>query len=319
MRALALTGNAAAPGLALVERPAPVPAAGEITVDVEAAGVGLIDALWATGAMPQQDGFVPGLEVAGTVRELGDGVTAFEPGQHVAAILPGAGGFAEVARASAALVAPIPDGMDVAQASVVPVNTVTAHLALTTVARFARGEAVLVHAAAGGLGSQFGQIARTLGAGRVDVVVGAPAKRGTARDLGYDHAYLRDRLPDVPERGYDIVVDPVGGEATADAFRVLREGGRLLRVGNASQAPDVAVSSVAHWLENKTTTGFNVGAWLSRRPEDGAASLRWSLAAVASGEIDVPLTGTAALGECAALLERLLSGATVGKLALLID
>lgn len=67
---------------------------------------------------------------------------------------------------------------------------------------------------------------------------------------------------------YDIVIDPVGGAATKAGFGVLRAGGRLVRVGNASQSPDVALSSMAHWIENKTTAGFNVGAWLAERPEE---------------------------------------------------
>lgn len=316
MRALAVTGNGSTQSLVLTELPIPRPAAGEITIDVDAAGIGLIDAFWATGFMPHRDGLVPGLEVAGTVREAGDGVADFVPGQRIAAILPDAGGFAEVARASAALCAPIPDDMTSEQAAIVPVNTVTAHLALTTVARFSKGESVLVHAAVGGLGSQFGQIARRLGAQRVDAVVGSAAKRDMARHLGYDNTYLRNNLSRIPQATYDIVVDSVGGEATATAFRALRAGGRLIRVGNASQAPDVQLSSLAHWFENKTTAGFNVGGWLRAYPGQGTESLLWALDAVAAGDIRVPLTGTAPLDECNTLLEPLLRGDTTGKLAL---
>jgi len=305
-------------GLALTERPTPRPAAGEVTIDVEAAGIGLIDALWASGAMPQHEGFVPGLEVAGTVREVGAGVVDLHVGQPVAALLPGAGGFAEVATAVAALVTPVPDGMATAQAAVVPINTVTAHLALTTVARLAAGESVLVHAGVGGLGSQFGQVARALGAARVDAVVGTPEKLLVARDLGYDHAHLRAEPATVPDGAYDVVVDPVGGDATARAFQALRGGGRLVRVGNASRAGDVGLSSLAHWLENKTTAGFNVGAWLGDHPEQGAESLRWSLGAVAGGTVRVDLTGTGELADHAAMLADLLSGATTGKLAFLV-
>ena len=315
------TGTRTGPvrGLALADLPAPRPEPGEITIDVEAAGIGLIDAFWASGVMPQQEGFVPGLEVAGTVRELGDGVTEPGVGQRVAALLPGAGGFAEVVRARAALVAPVPEGMGAAQASVVPVNTVTAHLALTRVAHLAAGESVLVHAAVGGLGSQVGQVARALGAVRVEAVVGTPEKALAARELGYEHAYLRSELATVPGGAFDVVVDPVGGDATADAFRVLRGGGRLLRVGNASQAPDVALGSLAHWLENKTTAGFNVGAWLGDHPEQGAASLRWALDAVARGELRVDVTATGGLAEHESLLAALLAGETTGKLAFLLE
>lgn len=319
MRALTTTRANEVHTLQLSETAAPTPADGEVTIDVHAAGIGLIDAFWASGFMPQQPGFVPGLEVAGTVRELGRGVVGLAPGQGVAALLPGAGGFADVARASAALVAPVPEGMTTALAAVTPINTVTAHLALTTVARLGAGESVLVHAGVGGLGSQFGQIARALGASRVDAVVGTPAKRHLAETLGYNTVYLRDELEALPDASYDVVIDPVGGDATAAAFRVLRSGGRLIRVGNASQADDVALSSIGHWLQNKTTSGFNVGAWLGDHPEQGAESLRWALDAVAGGDIHVELSRTGSLAEQAAMLASLRNGETTGKLAFLLQ
>ena len=236
----------------------------------------------------------------------------------MAAILPAAGGFAEIVCAPAALVAAIPDGVDTDVAAVVPINTVTAHLALTTVARFTPGESLLVHAGVGGLGSQFAQVAKALGAGRIDAVVGTAAKQETAAALGYDHAYLRSDLTAVPEDTYDIVVDPVGGEATRTAFGLMRSGGRLLRVGNASQAPDVPVSSIDHWLQNKTTAGFNVGAWLAAHPKAGTDSLAWALTAVARGDIRVDLTETAEFPRVTDLLAALEQGRTTGKVAIRI-
>lgn len=316
MRALIIKRHDRFNGLERTEVEAPTPADGEVSIDVHFAGVGLIDALWTTGRMPSQLGRIPGLEVSGTVRELGAGVDAFAVGQKVAAILPNTGGFAEVVCAPGQLVAAVPDALAMDLASVVPVNTVTAHLALTTVARFAAGESLLVHAGVGGLGSQFAQVARALGAGRVDAVVGTGAKKEIARGLGYDNGYLRADLAAIPEDIYDIVVDPVGGKATEDAFRVLRSGGRLLRVGNASQAEDVAVNSTQHWLQNKTTAGFNVGAWLAAHPEEGTESLRWSLDAVANGAIRVDLTDIADITDAARLLEALEAGRTTGKVAL---
>ena len=315
MRALVLTHHQSFDGLVLSELAAPQPGAGQVSIDVEYAGVGLIDALWVTGAMPSGPGFVPGLEVSGTVRSLGEGVGNFDVGQQVAAILPAAGGFADVACAPAALVSPIPAGLRVDLAAVVSVNTVTAHLALTTVARFSAGESLLVHAGVGGLGSQFAQVARALGAGRVDAVVGTSAKQNIARELGYDHSYLRSELESIPSSTYDIVVDPVGGAATEAGFRVLRGGGRLVRVGNASQAPDVALSSMAHWIENKTTAGFNVGAWLAEHPGQGTTSLKWALEATAQGLIRVDLTKVGEVDQISDLLATLERGETTGKLA----
>ncbi len=319
MYAFAVTRHDRFAGLSLTEKPVPKPAPKEVSIDVHAAGLGLIDAFWVTGAMPTQPGFVPGLEVAGTVREIGAEVTGLTAGDKVAAILPGAGGFAEIACTPAKLVAHVPAGLSLDVAAVVPINTVTAHLGLTTVARLAPGEALLVHAGVGGLGSQFGQVARALGAARVDAVVGSAEKQETARRLGYDHAYLRGDLTSIPAETYDIVIDPVGGEATESAFRTLRSGGRLVRVGNASQAPDVRLSSIAHWLENKTTTGFNVGAWLAGNPGHGTESLRWALDAVAGGDVRVELTATGGPDQLTEMLAALERGETTGKLALRLE
>ena len=315
MDALVVNGHDRFAGLRLGTVPDPRPEAGEVSIDVAFAGIGLIDARWVTGAMPSEVGFVPGLEVSGTVREVGAGVSGLTVGQRVAAILPGAGGFATIARTSATLVAAIPPGLELDVASIIPVNTVTAHLALTTVARFAPGEKMLVHAGVGGLGSQFLQVGRALGAGHIDAVVGTPVKQEVALALGYHQAFLRSDLAAIADDTYDIVVDPVGGEATTTGWRALRAGGRLVRVGNASQAPDVAVSSTAHWLENKTTAGFNVGGWLAADPEQGATSLRWALEAVARDDVKVDLTRTGDVDQVADLLEAIERGQTTGKLA----
>ena len=315
MRALVVTHHDRFDGLSHTEVPAPRPGHGQISIDVEYAGIGLIDALWVTGAMPSGVGFVPGLEVSGTVRGLGEDVSTFSVGQQVAAILPAAGGFAEVACTPASLVSAIPPGLSQDLASVVPINTVSAHLALTTVARFTAGESLLVHAGVGGLGSQFAQVARALGAGRIDAVVGTPAKQDTAREFGFDQTYVRRELNSIPADTYDVVIDPVGGAATEDGFRVLRGGGRLLRVGNASQSPDVALSSMAHWLENKSTVGFNVGAWLAQHREQGASSLQWALEAVARGKVRVDLTRVGNVDQISDLLATLERGDTTGKLA----
>lgn len=315
MRALVVTEHDRFDGLRLSDVPTPEPRPGHVSIDVHVAGIGLIDALWVTGAMPSEPGFVPGLEVSGTVRQVGRGVVDHEVGQPVCAILPAAGGFAEVAVAPASLVVPIPAALDPDLAAVVPINTVTAHLALTTVARLSRGESVLVHAGVGGLGSQFAQVARALGADRLDAVVGTAAKQDVARELGYDNAYLRSDLSRVPSDSYDIVIDPVGGGATENGFKTLRAGGRLVRVGNASQAPDVTISAMAHWLENKTTAGFNVGAWLASHPEQGTASLRWALEAAARRTIRVDLTRIVEPGAIADALAALERGDTTGKIA----
>ncbi|WP_223145275.1 zinc-binding dehydrogenase [Microbacterium sp. ANT_H45B] len=160
------------------------------------------------------------------------------------------------------------------------------------------------------LGSQFLQVARTLGGGRIDAVVGTPEKQTIGHRLGYDNTYPRTDLASIPD---DLVIDPVGGEAATRALRMLRSGGRLIKVGNASQAADVTISSLAHWLQNKTTAGFNVGAWLAAFPEHGTHSLRWSLDAVTTGTVRVDLTRTGRWAQTTEILNKLHAGVTTGK------
>lgn len=315
MLAHTVTQGTGIPALRPVEVDSPSPASGQVSIDVAFAGLGLIDAFWASGFMPSGPNFVPGLEISGTIRELGEGVTEFAVGDAVAAILLGAGGFAEVACAPVNRVAVVPSELSLEKAAVTAVNTVTAHIALTRSARFTADDSILVHAGVGGLGSQFAQVALALGATSVDAVVGTAAKADIARELGYRRVYLRDEVERIPADSYDVVIDPVGGTATEIGFRALRSGGRLVRVGNASQAADVPLSSIAHWLENKTTTGFNVGAWLRSFPEHAAPSLQWALAAAARGDVRVDLTRVGTPDELPEMLAALERGETSGKLA----
>ncbi len=159
-------------------------------------------------------------------------LSTLKPGDPVVALTINRGGaYGQVAVTNANLVAPLPPGMDPALAAAVPANTTTALVALERIAHVKPGEHVLVHAAAGGLGSQFGQIARLLGAARTVGVVGSEAKRKAALDLGYDEVWLRSELGDAAGGQFDVVADPVAGPARRTSLDLLRLGGRLLAGG----------------------------------------------------------------------------------------
>ena len=159
-------------------------------------------------------------------------LSTLKPGDPVVALTINRGGaYGQVAVTNANLVAPLPPGMDPALAAAVPANTTTALVALERIAHVKPGEHVLVHAAAGGLGSQFGQIARLLGAARTVGVVGSEAKRRAALDLGYDEVWLRSELGDAAGGQFDVVVDPVAGPARQTSLDLLRLGGRRRRPG----------------------------------------------------------------------------------------
>ena len=243
--------------------------------------------------------------------------STLKPGDPVVALTINRGGaYGQVAVTNANLVAPLPPGMDPTLAAAVPANTTTALVALERVAHLRPGEHVLVHAAAGGLGSQFGQIARLLGAARTVGVVGSEAKRGAALDLGYDEVWLRSELGDAAGGQFDVVVDPVAGPARQTSLDLLRLGGRLLAVGDAAQAGDQMVSSNSLWLRGVGVLGFNLGAFTAANPRTTGVYLRRALNLAASGEVAVHIAERAPIREAPRVLADMAAGATVGKAVL---
>ena len=306
-----------ASGLRYQEAPTPEPGPGQIAVDVDYAGVGYVEALFAEGFVPIDLPWTPGLEVSGRVRALGDGVDGYRVGEAVVALtITGGGGYGQVAVAPAELVVPLPAGLDPVVAAAVPANSTTALVALEEIAHLRRGESVLVHAAAGGLGSQVGQVARLLGAGRVVGVTRSDAKRQEILDLGYDEAWLTEELDDVEPAQFDVVADPVAGPARLRSLDLLRTGGRLLALGDASQAQDQQVSTTSLWLRGIGVTGFNLGAFSRANPALVGGHLRRAVELVASGELRVHVTDRLPIQEAAQAVTAVRAGTTTGKIVL---
>jgi NADPH2:quinone reductase len=320
MKAVQITSYGGPHGLVYGDAPEPVPGPGDIALDVGFAGANYVEALFAEGFVPNALPWVPGIEAAGRVRSLGEGVTGFNVGDPVAALtINRGGGYGQVAVTQAGLVAPLPPGLDPATASAVPSNTTTALIALQRVGGPSRGARVLVHAAAGGLGSQFGQVARLLGADRVVGVVGDDTKRQVALDLGYDEVWLREQFGDVAdaERGrFDLIVDPVSGPGRLASLPLLRLGGRLLAVGDAAQAGDQPISSNSLWFGGIGVIGFNLGALSAAEPDLVGTYLRRALALVAAGEVTVLVTAQAHIQDAPQVLAALRGGSTTGKTVL---
>ena len=251
----------------------PAPGAGEVAIDVAAAGLNYADTLMvagsyqATPALP----FAPGLEVAGTIRAVGFGVDSLAPGQRVLAILD-AGGFAEVAIAQAQDVFPIPDAMDMATAAGFPITYGTAHGALVWRARLKRGETLLVHGAAGGAGLAAVEVGKALGA-RVIATAGGPEKTAIAADHGADHGIdykaedIRQTVKQLTDgQGADVVFDPVGGEVFDASMRCIAWCGRIVVIGFASGT--VPQPKANHLLvKNVSVMGLYWGSYRGRAPE----------------------------------------------------
>lgn len=279
--------------LSVVDLADPTPGSGQIAISVTHAAVGLIDILLRQGQFKDVPGmaqppFIPGLEVAGTVRALGKGVTEFTIGEEVVSMSAGAGtgGYASV------YIAPVRGVVSIQNSGVAPAlavsvipNAAMAHVALSLVARLVEGESILVHGALGGLSAAFPGIARLLGASRVVGTVRA-SKLGAAANtkLPYDRIVDSAKLPGVLDgEKFDVIVDPVGGAVRSQSFALMKPGGRLIVAGNASGdwAHDVKTNGL--WLGSMTVAGFNAGAFLPSHPHAIRPSLQAALKAVASG------------------------------------
>jgi NADPH:quinone reductase len=273
--------------------PDPVPGPGQLTIDTTHAAVGLVDVFFRRGDFAGRPGFprppfVPGLEVAGTVRALGPGVDAFRVGEPVVTLSQlGLGGYASVTLADADLTVSLADtAVDPAQAVAALPNAVTAYLALTRVAHLADGESVLVHGAAGGLAATVAPVARLLGASRVVGTVSSPARIPDTDHLGYDDVLTSDTFAEsLRATTVDVVVDPVGGDVRAASLDVLAPLGRVLLLGHAASTPDTPVTGDELWRRNIGLLGFAVGPYLHANPAAARPAAAAVLPLLASGEL----------------------------------
>ncbi|AND15230.1 quinone oxidoreductase family protein [Rathayibacter tritici] len=317
MKALTITHFGGPTSLEILDLPAPEAAAGQVVIAVDAAGLGYVDSLFSRGVVPLTLPWASGIEVAGRVITIGEGVTGFQTGDQVVALtIVGGGGLAEEVAVDARLVAPLPNGLDLITAASIPANTTAALLALRSAGDVA-GRRVLVTSAAGGLGSQLGALARTLGATEVDGVVGSESKRSAAEALGYDHVWTTAQLGELREAGlYDVIADPVGGPVRADSLELLATGGVLLAVGNAANGPEVHAGIAALWMQSKTVSGLNLGALAATHPHKVGQALADALALLAAGRLKPPTIHQVTLDSAATAIAAIESGSTVGKYVL---
>lgn len=288
----------------------------EVLIEVHRAGVTFPDVLFTRGAyqIKPELPFVLGSEVAGVVRRAPGG-SPVRPGDRVAAIL-GMGGFAELVAVDPRLVFPLPDRVSFDAGAALPMNYLTMHFALVRRGALREGETVLVHGAAGGIGTATVQLAHALRA-RVIAVVSTEAKGEVARGAGADEVVLADGFKDAVleltgGRGVDMVVDPVGGDRFTDSLRSLAPEGRLLVVGfTAGEIPTVKVNRLL--LRNIAVIGAGWGHFWGPRKEylqQQWAELRPHLQ---SGVLDPVLGSAYSLDETAAALRELDERRATGK------
>lgn len=304
----------------------PTPGPGEVSIDVTHAAVGLIDVYIRQGLFKDRDGvpqppYTPGLEVAGTIRALGDDVNGFRVGEPVVTLSGGGSqGYASINLADALLTISL-DGSKVDPAlavSAIP-NAATAHLALTRVAHLESGESVLIHGALGGLASAFPAMAHQLGASRVvGTVLARDFEAASGSSLPFDQIVEAEQFPAaVSAERFDVVVDPVGGALRTASLDAMSQLGRLLAVGNASGDWEHSVGTNTLWQRNLAVLGFSVGFYLPAHKAQGRSAGEAALQAIEDGliNIDVEELPLDQAPEAHSLLE---SGRLTGRIVLRI-
>jgi NADPH2:quinone reductase len=299
--------------LELVDLPTPEPGEGEVLVRVTRAGLNFADTHQRTNSYLAKATLplVPGAEVAGVREDTGERVVA----------LVGTGGYAEYATAPAALTFPIPDGLDDATALAILLQGLTAWHLYRTCARIREGESVVVHAAAGGVGSLAVQLGHPMGAGRVIATASTPSKRDLAVELGADVAVdaapegMKERLQEANGgRKVDVVFEMAGGEVFDQSLAALAPFGRLVAYGIASSQPNT-IDQGSLMRRSRAVVGF----WLMHclgRPEMVDEALADLFARAARGELRAVAGATYPLADAARAQEDLAARRTTGKVML---
>ncbi|WUH91548.1 zinc-binding dehydrogenase [Streptomyces sp. NBC_00433] len=321
MHAVGFDVNGGPEVLRQLELPAPAPGPGQVLVRVAYAGVNYGELQHVLGDFGPPHGArgvdVPGFEVSGVIAALGPGVGGLAVGEPVAAYLPDGGGYAEYAVASAEFVFPL-DGISLRDGGGAALVLTTAYGVLTGAARLRAGDTVLIHAAAGGVGSTAAQIARSLGAAAVHGTVGSPEKAAYAKRFGYDAVHLRDAFAD-RLRDLDVVLDPVGGKTRLASLALLAPFGRLAVYGEAAREPDLSLPVLPFWKSNRSLTGYNIADLARRAPRTVRGHALSAFALLASGAIRLDVTAEHPLPEAASALAALRTGHTMGKTLLAVN
>jgi NADPH2:quinone reductase len=276
MRAVQVTSPDGPGALEIRDVPEPTadgPFGPQLLVDVHAVGISFPDLLLSKGEyqLKPEPPFTLGVDFAGVVRSAPDG-SGFAPGDRVAACLSH-GGAAETVGLGPDSVFPLPDSLSFAQGAAIPMNYLTAQFALKERGQVRAGETVLVHGAAGGVGTACLQVAKGLGA-RTIAVVSSDAKEAVAREAGADEVLRsdgpwREQATELTGGGVEMVIDPVGGDRFLDSLRALATGGRLVVVGFAGgPIPELKVNRLL--LNNVEVIGAAWGPYT--RAVNGAAA-----------------------------------------------
>lgn len=317
MRAFHIAADGEAPRL--TDLPDPSPGKTEVMIDIKACGLNFADLLMVTGTYQDTPPapFTLGMEVAGVIRECGEGVTSLSPGQRVV-IFGGPGGLADRGVFEAGRCVPLPDEMSFEHAAAFQIAYGTSHVALDYRAGLTAGETLLVLGAAGGVGLTAVEIGKKMGA-RVIAVARGAEKLAVAEAAGADHLIdaetpdLRAALKDLG--GVDVVYDPVGGDAFRAAFRACKPEARILVIGFASgDVPQVPANHLL--VKNISLLGFYWGGYMRFKPQVILSSLQTLMGWYQAGELKPHISHTLPLDRVEEGFELLRSRKSTGKVVI---
>ena len=311
------------PGELVIEDvPAPPLRDGAVRIAIHAAGVNFADTLLIAGQYQDRPPlpFIPGMEVAGVITELGTGVSGLKLGDRVLSSV-GRGAYAEEVVVEADSAHPIPAAMDFVTAAAFPVAYSTSHGAFAWRGRLRAGESVLVLGASGGVGLTAVEIAKAMGASVIAAAGGAEqlavAKRAGADHLiDYTREDLRERVKALTGgRGVDVVYDPVGGDAFDQSLRSIAWEGRIIIIGFAAgRIPQIPANLVL--VKNIDVIGFFWGSYRRYKPELQAQSFQQLFRWYEEGKLKPHVSHRLPLAEVAQALDLLKTRKSTGKVVL---
>lgn len=323
MRTLLCTALGPLDGLSIHDVTSPRPGPGQVVVDVKASALNFPDALMVQGLYQTKPPlpFAPGMEIAGVVKETGEGVTGFAPGDRVMGF-PGYGGFAEEVVTAADRLTPLPDALSFELGAAVGIAYGTSLHALQDCGQLRSGESLLVLGAAGGVALAAIEIGKAMGA-RVIAAASSAAKLEACRRAGADELVdyasqdLRQRLREVAgDAGVDVVYDPVGGPYSEPAFRSTAWGGRFLVVGFAAgEIPRLPLNLAL--LRERRIVGVFWGDWTRRDPAGHARNVERLVQWIGEGRLRPHVSERVGLDGAAAALQKIAGRGVVGKVVVL--
>ena len=318
MKAVRIHEYGGADNLRLDEIETPQPGADEILIKTAAAGINYADTMLRAGnyLMKPPLPFTLGFEVAGTIESIGANVKNFQTGQRVLAMVRG-GGYAEYATANAAQVVPIPEGLSFGEATALLVQGLTA---LGLLKDLRAGDSILIHAAAGGVGTLLVQLAKHKGARVIGTASTAEKLEkviGLGADVGINYTeadWPKQVLAATDGAGANLIIEMVGGEIGKRNFECLATGGAMIVYGAAS-GEDFSISALSLLGKMQTVKGYNLNL---ETPQNMAAFTQELLANISAGNLEVSVTEFP-LAQAAAAHRAIEGRKTTGKVVLTIE